>query len=165
MRVLTVVLLAVWITFLGAAEDDPQDRASLRDLDGVRVAVEELPQALSAKGLSRDRLRGSVESKLRQAGIPILNPGEFPVGDPYLDVRITTSKESGGWIGYSLEVGFLQIVFMRRNPAVTFNRAPTWKAALRVRIVRPALLSATIEADLSQQIDQFVKAYWAANSK
>jgi hypothetical protein len=147
------------------AEEDTRDRQSLRDLDGIRVAVEELPPALAAQGVSKDRLHKAVESQLRRAGITVLNAGEFPVGDPYLDVRITASKESGGFIAYSIEVSFVQIVFLRRNPAATFNRAQTWKAPGAVDLVRPARLPATIEENLSHQIGQFVQAYLSANPK
>ena len=148
-----------------AYEDDTRDRQSLRDLDGVRVAVEELPAKLAAKGVSRDRLHKAVESQLRRAGITVLNAGEFPVGDPYLDVRITASKESGEFIAYSIEISFVQIVFLRRNPAATFNRAQTWKALGAVDLVRPARLSESIGGNLSRQIDQFIQAYLSANPK
>jgi hypothetical protein len=147
-----------------ASEEDSRDRQSLRDLDGVRVAVEELPPAL-AKGVSRDHLRKAVESQLRRAGITVLNAGEFPVGDPYLDVSITASKESGGFVAYAIEVSFVQIVFLRRNPAATFNRAQTWKAPGAVELARPARLLGSVEENLSRQIDQFIQAYLSANPK
>jgi hypothetical protein len=148
-----------------ASEDDTRDRLSLRDLDGVRVSVEELPAALGAIGVSRNRLHKAVESQLLRAGITVLNAGEFPVGDPYLVIRITASKQSGGFIAYALEVAFVQIVFLRRNPAATFNRAQTWKAPGAVDLVRPARLPASMEENLSRQIDQFVQAYLSANPK
>jgi hypothetical protein len=147
------------------AEDDTRDRQSLRDLEGVRVAVEELPAALRARGVAKDHLHNAIELQLRRAGIPVLNAGEFPVGDPYLDVRITASRETGGFIAYAIEVSFVQIVFLRRNPAATFNRAQTWKAPGAVGLARPARLPAGIEEDLSRQIDQFIQAYLSANPK
>jgi hypothetical protein len=148
-----------------ASDDDTRDRQSLRDLDGVRVSVDELAPALVARGVSREGLRKAVESQLRRTGITVLNAGEFPVGDPYLDVRITASKESGGLLAYAIEVSFVQIVFLRRNPAATFNRAQTWKASAAVELVHPVRLSASIEENLSGQIDQFVQAYLSANPK
>src|SRR5579864_6820303 len=83
---------------------DDRDSESLRDLDGVRVAVEDLPPAIESKGLSKELLRKVVESKLEQAGIRVMNAGEFPVGDPFLDVRVTTTKESARLIGCNVEV-------------------------------------------------------------
>jgi hypothetical protein len=34
----------------------------------------------------------------------------------------------GALAGCNVEIDFVQIVFMRRNPSVTFNRGETWKA-------------------------------------
>jgi len=147
------------------AEDDTRDRQSLQDLDGVRVALEELPPELRARGVARDRLHKAIESQLRRAGIPVLNAGEFPVGDPYLDVRITASRETGGFVAYAIEVSFVQIVFLRRNPAATFNRAETWKATGAVGLARSAQLAASIEEDLARQIDQFIQSYLSVNPK
>ena len=148
---------------LGGA--DERDRESLRDLDGVRIAVEDLSPAVEAKGLSKDLLRKAVQSKLEQAGIQVMNAGEFPVGDPFLDVRVNTSKETSRWIGCNVEVKFLQIVFLRRNPSVTFNRAETWKATGHIEIVPFARLAEYIRQQLSDQVDQFIAAYRSVNPK
>jgi hypothetical protein len=147
------------------AADSPIDRESLRDLDGVRVVVEEPAPVLKAKGLSKDGLQKSVESKLRSAGINVLNSGEFPVGDPFLHVRVTTSKENGGRIAYEVELDFRQTVFLRRNPAVTFNRAQTWKADEHMGLVRSARLAESVQAALLEQLNQFVNAFFSVNPK
>jgi hypothetical protein len=158
------VLAVLSLTSVLAAADE-RDRDSLRDLDGVRVVVEDLSAAVEAKGLSKDLLRKAVESKLEQAGIRVMNAGEFPVGDPFLDVRVTTTKESSRLIGCNVEVKFVQIVFLRRNPSVTFNRAETWKATGHMGIVPPARLAESIRQELSEQVDQFIAAYRSVNPK
>jgi len=157
-------LAVLYLTSVLAAADD-RDRESLRDLDGVRVAVEDLSPAIEAKGLSKELLRKAVESKLEQAGIRVMNAGEFPVGDPFLDVRVTTTKESSRLIGCSVEVKFVQIVFLRRNPSVTFNRAETWKATSHLEIVPAARMAENIRQELSDQMDQFIAAYRSVNPK
>jgi hypothetical protein len=134
-------------------------------LDGVRVAVEDLSPAIEAKGLSKDLLRKAVESKLEQAGIRVMNAGEFPVGDPFLDVRVTATKESSRLVGCNVEVKFVQIVFLRRNPSVTFNRAETWKATGHMEIVPSTRLAESIRQQLSDQVDQFIAAYRSVNPK
>ena len=136
-----------------------QDRESLRDLDGVRVAVEE------ASGIPAGELKTAVESQLRQAGIHVLNAGEFPVGDPYLSVRATASKENGGVIAYNVELSFVQVVFLRRNPAVTFNHGQTWKASVQVALAPAARIGESIRRELSRQVDQFIKDYLSVNPK
>jgi len=142
-----------------------QDRESLRDLDGVRVSMEDLTPTAKAGGLSATRLRQSVEAKLRHAGIKVLTTGDFPVGDPFLRVRVNTTAESHGTIAYTVDVDFVQMVFMRRNPAVTFNRAQTWKARTELGLVDPPQLGAKVTLALSEQIDQFVRDYQLVNPK
>ena len=140
--------------------DTPIERDSLRDLDGVRVVVE-----VSGARLDKDQLQKSVESKLRAAGIKVLNAGDFPVGDPYLRVRVSTAAESGGVAGYNVEVEFAQIVFLRRNPAQTFNSAQTWKAKGQMGLVPAGQVAAKVQQEIAAQVDQFVAAYKTVNPK
>ncbi len=139
---------------------EPQDSESLKDLDGVRVAVEEpLP-----RGLSRDTLKAAVESQLRAGQIKVLGMGEFPTGDPHLRVTISVSAERNGLVAAGVQLDFVQIVFLRRNPQVTFNRAQTWKAEARVAVLPAAQLARGGPRDLSRQVTQFVADYRAVNS-
>jgi hypothetical protein len=140
--------------------DTQIERDSLRDLDGVRVVVESPGGALD-----KDQLQRAVESKVRAAGIKVQNQGDFPVGDPFLRLRVTTTAESNGIVGYNVELEFLQIVFLRRNPALTFNSAQTWKATGQMGLVPAARLVGKIQQELSAQVDQFIAAYRAANPK
>jgi hypothetical protein len=140
--------------------DTQIERDSLRDLDGVRVVVES-PGGV----LDKDQLQKVVESKLRAAGIKVQNPGDFPVGDPFLRLRVTTTAETNGIAGYNVELEFLQIVFLRRNPAQTFNSAQTWKAKGQLGLAAGAQLAAKIQQELSAQMDQFIAAYRSGNPK
>jgi hypothetical protein len=140
--------------------DTQIERDSLRDLDGVRVVVES-----PGGSLDKDQLQKAVESRLRAAGIKVQNPGDFPVGDPFLRARVATTAESNGMVGYSVELEFVQIVFLRRNPALTFNTAQTWKAKGQMGLAPAARLAGMIQQDLAAQVDQFVAAYQASNPK
>jgi hypothetical protein len=140
--------------------DTPIERDSLRDLDGVRVVVES-----PAGGLDKDQLQRAVESKLRAAGIKVQNQGDFPVGDPFLRLRVTTTAESNGIVGYNVELEFVQIVFLRRNPALTFNSAQTWKAKGQMGLAPVNRLAAQIQQNLWAQLDQFIEAYRSGNPK
>ena len=155
-------LAALWTARLVCAADE-RDAESLRDLDGVRVAVEGLSLAVPLKGVSSDELMQAASAKLRQAGVHVFNQGEYPVGDPYLRVQVTTTKEDRGLAGYHVEVDFVQIVFMRRNPSATLNRAETWKARGRMGLVPTARLAEAIQQELSAQLDQFISAYRSVN--
>lgn len=139
--------------------DRVQDRPSLTDLDGVRVAVEEpLP-----RGLARDTIKQAVEMQLRAAGIKVLGLGEFPTGDPHVRVTITASGEREGLIAADVQLDFVQIVFLRRNPQVTFNRAQTWKADAQIVLVSGVQLARDVQRELARQVDQFIEDYRAAN--
>jgi hypothetical protein len=178
-RAFAMVAAALGATLLFSA-DDQTDRASLRTLDGVRVAVEELPAGISpeftkefgSKGLSKDGLRDFVEARLAAAHVPILQRGEYPVGDPFLRVTITatdkatadqTAAESGNAVGYRVDLDFVQIVFLRRDPALTFNRATTWAAKAHLGLTPRGQIAERVKKDLSDEVDQFIAAYKSAN--
>jgi hypothetical protein len=158
-------LAVVFASACLAASDTPIDRESLRDLDSVRVAVEDLPANASANGLSQGKLREAIEGKLRMAGVRVASAAEFPVGDPALHVHLTISQETNGLVAYLVELDFAQIVFLRRNPAVTFNRAQTWAAASQIGLVPPAGLAEGVNRSLSQQVAQFTTAYFSVNPR
>jgi len=158
-------MLAVTLGIGGlSGADQPIDRESLRALDGVRVVVEDLPASAPTE-LNKEALRKSVESKVAAAHIPVLNSGEYPVGDPFLRVKIKMTPESGGLIAYHVELDFAQIVFIRRNPQQTFNRAQTWAADARMGLVARKQLAERVRKDLDAQVDQFIAAYLSVNSK
>ncbi len=156
-------LAALTVTAGLSASDQQLDRESLRSLDGVRVSVEDLPAGAPPQ-LNKDLLRKAVEAKLEAAHITVLNQGEFPVGDPFLRVKIKTTAEAGALTGYHVEVDFVQIVFVRRNPMLTFNRAQTWAADARMGLVAREKLADQIRKDLADEVDQFIAAYKSVNS-
>jgi len=149
-----------WFTFLLVAQNTFDDRLSLKDLDGVRVTVEgSLPRAAAA-----DALRRAVEMQLSSATIRILSLGEFPTGDPHLRVTVSTSPERNALQAASVQVDFVQIVFMRRNPSITFNRAETWKADAQVILAPAADLAREVQREAARQVEQFIRDYKAANA-
>ncbi len=165
--VCTFPIVALVVTFgsgIALAADEPIDRDSLRTLDAVRVAVENVPDN-PPKSLDNDSLLRFVEARLEAAHVPLQQHGEYPVGDPYLRVAIKTTAENHGVVGYHVGVEFVQIVFLRRDPALTFNRARTWAATEHMGLATPAQLTERIRKDLAEEVDQFVAAYKAANPK
>ncbi len=139
--------------------DRAEDRPSLKDLDGVRVAVEGTPP----RGLPGEALKAAVESRLRAASIKVLGMGDFPTGDPHLRVTLSVSPERNGLAAAGVQLDFVQIVFLRRNPQVTFNRAQTWKADADIVVAPVAQLAREVERELSRQVDQFIGDYRAVN--
>lgn len=139
------------------------DRQSLRDLDGVRVSIEPLTAEAGRRGLDGDQLRRAAEDRLRAARITVLGTGDFPVGDPFLRIRVDVSAESHGVVACAVAVDFVQMVFMRRNPAVTFNRAQTWAAPATVELVEPVGVQAAVTTALDRALARFVSDYRAVN--
>ncbi len=136
------------------------DRASLADLDGVRVVVDDpIP-----RDLSRELMTEAIKSQLREAGIRVLGLGDFPTGDPHMRITVSASTSSSNLAGLFVQVDFVQIVFLRRNPQVTFNRAQTWKAQTQVLLVPSAQLARTVSTEITRQVEQFVAAYRVANA-
>jgi hypothetical protein len=161
---LRAAILAALLTVAGLRASDEQiDRESLRALDGVRVAIED-PPASAPRDLNKDALRRFVESRLAAAHVPLLGPGEYPTGDPFLRVTIKTTPESGGVVGYHVALEFAQIVFVRRNPMLTFNRAQTWAANAHMGLAARGQLVERVQKDLADEVDQFIAAYKSVNS-
>jgi hypothetical protein len=136
-----------------------EDRESLRDLDSVRVAVESSP----TPQLPGEVLRARIEAQVRAAGIRIQGMGEFPTGDPHLRLVVSVSPPRDGLVACDVQLDFVQIVFLRRNPAVTFNRAQTWKADAAIVLAPEPRLADALQSELSRQVDQFIADYRAVN--
>ncbi len=162
MGTFALAALLVWLPARLHASDDPVDRESLRALDGVRVAINDVP-ANAPKELTEDALIHFVEARLEAAHVPLQRHGEFPVGDPFLRVTIQTTPETNGLVAYHIDVEFMQLGFIRRNPTLTFNRAQTWSTKARMGLAPRAELLTQIHKDLTEQIDQFSAAYKSVN--
>ena len=156
-------VIAAGLSF--AASDTPLDRQSLRDLDGVRVTVDDLPGAAVEFGITQDQIRKQIEDGLRAARIPVLNSGEFPVGDPALRLHLAIATEAKGVTGFTIEMDFVQIVFMRRNPGITFNRAQTWSAGSEMALTSRARMREDVRRAIAAQLEKFVVAYRSVNPK
>ena len=144
-------------------QQELDDRNSLTNLDGIRVEVDALPSAVTTQGLSAEGVQAEVESQLRRAGVNVLRMGVFRTGDPLLQVIVRVSEGRSRMVASDVEVNFLQIVFMRRNPAVTFNRARTWTANARVTVGPVAELTDRVRRELTRQVEQFIDDYRLVN--
>ena len=144
-------------------QQELDDRNSLTNLDGIRVEVDVLPSAITVQGLSTEAVHAEVESQLRRADVNVLRMGVFCTGDPHLQVIVRVSEGRSGMVSSHVEVNFLQIVFMRRNPAVTFNRARTWTANATISLGPVAELTDRVRRELTRQVEQFIDDYRLAN--
>ena len=113
-------------------------------------------------GLTKSLLKKEVESRLRQADIPVLTADEafnMP-GKPYLYLNLTTHNTGIELYSYSIRIEFNQDVCMIRDPSIR-SSATTWIANM-VGIVGARNLRAVTE-DVTQLTDKFIHDYLAAN--
>jgi len=141
---------------------EPQD--TLRGLKGVMVFIEDIDTDVETHGLTKGLLKRKVESRLRQADIPVLTRDEaFDIpGKPYLYLSLTTHNTGIELYSYSIQIEFNQDVCMVRDPSVRAS-ATTWVANV-VGIVGAANLPAVTE-DVIKLTDEFIHDYLAANQK
>ena len=139
---------------------EPQD--TLRGLKGIMVFVEDIDSDVENHGLTKVLLKRRVESRLRQADIPVLTRDEafnMP-GKPYLYLSLTTHNTGIDLYSYSIRIEFNQDVCIIREPSIRAS-ATTWSSNV-VGIVGAANLPAVTE-DVIVLTDKFIRDYLAAN--
>ena len=165
MRVGVAVLACALLAVMPVSADDERQRQTLIGLRGVSVVVEDLNPDTERDGLSGSTLQADVEQRLRQAGISVMTEaqaGRSP-GAPHLYLKLDALKHTAGFYAYHLQLGLRQRVTLDRSPRVT-RFAMTWSAPDLLGTVAWANLP-SIRADVKERVDQFIKAYFAANPK
>jgi hypothetical protein len=139
-----------------------EPRDTLRGLKGVMVFIEDIDIDVENHGLTKSHLKKEVESRLREAYIPVLTANEaFSMpGKPYLYLHLTTHNTGIELYSYSIRIEFNQDVCMIRDPSIR-SSATTWIANI-VGIVGARNLRAVTE-DVTELTDKFIHDYLAAN--
>ena len=145
-----------------APSAEPRD--TLCELKGVMVFVEDIDSDVEEHGLTKSLLKKEVESRLRQADIPVLTVREAfnTPGKPYLYLNLTTHNTGVDLYSYSVRIEFNQDVFLMREPSIKTS-ATTWNANV-VGIVGARNLPAVTE-DVTELANKFIHDYLAANQK
>lgn len=139
---------------------EPKD--TLCGLKGVMVFIEDIDSDVENHGLTKNLLKKEVESRLKQADIPVLTVDEafnMP-GKPYLYLNLTTHNTGIELYSYSIRIELNQDVSMIRDPSIKAS-ATTWIANV-VGIVGAQNFPAVTE-DVTQLTDKFIHDYLAAN--
>jgi hypothetical protein len=140
------------------ATDSSMDRSTLRGLKAINVVVDPLSTDMERLGISRDGLRDSIERKLRDAGIPVsYDAGEF------LGLNISAARMRRGPQALLLNLGVYQVVVLNRDKT-TKTVAETWGSQTVMAVASKAMDRAVSEG-VGEMVDQFVKAYTAANPR
>lgn len=159
------VLTALLVTgFVGVAssQDEPQTRASLVGLEGVRVYVEELKPEIEAEGLTSGSLEQDAREELKAGGVPLLSEGIQGSGEPYLYVYLHVFRlptQTRRYLFY-IRVELNQQVALQRDPRIV-GPAVTWSDGG----VGLDFSLENIRGIVRQQVRKFARAYSMANPK
>lgn len=150
------------IALLAAAQSPDEERASLKDLDGVMVLVERLHPDANHIELTREDLEREILYRFKRAGIPALTPAERQANDrqPYLyvncnilyvpDIQLTS---------FSIDVELHQNATLkdgREMPVLTWGRS-------YLGVQHRDRAAAAIRSRLGEFIEHFISDYTAVN--
>ena len=144
----------------------PEQRESLRGLQGVEVVIEDIKSDAQVDGLSQDALRAAVELILRSRGIRVLTQSErsgLP-SKPYLYVHVDTDKTSSGQYSFNARVELHQAVSLVHRPQHIMP-APTWSTPGTFRTVGQQNMRMWIINSIEPLVREFVDDFRAINPR
>ena len=153
--------LGIALSLLAAqawGQDSLAQRATLRGVGIVEVVVEVMDPAAERDGLARSQLQTDVESRLRQAGIPV---GPTLTGHLYVNVD-TVKSGDGQTYAYNILIQYMQQVVLARDPKAPMF-ATTWETGGVGMIGTPRLRE--VRRDVAIYLDQFISAYHEQNAR
>jgi hypothetical protein len=144
---------------------EPYQRSSLRGLPGVRVLLTDLNPDAERDGLVKGEIQTDVESRLRKAGIRVLTEEEWRnmPRAPLLYVRVDALKGSDRAYAFYINVDLYQRVSIEQTSNISVLAA-TWSTG-SIGITEPTKLKGFVIGSLRNEVDEFIKAYLAENSK
>lgn len=136
--------------------------SSMAGIRGVTVMIEgSLEKELEQQGLTKDVLRGLVESQLQEAGLTLLTDREFleTKERPLLGIMVYTLKHGEGYL-FSVTAQLYQYVYLIKKGQDTTYPAATWSSAGAIGIVYdPEDLRSLVK----EEVDAFIRTYRSAN--
>ncbi len=165
-RTLVPCLVAVgWTATAGAQTTTTTDTLSFHRLPGVYVVVEPLDPEIETHGLHADTLRVLIESKLLDAGVPLMDEDQWQVtiGNPLAYLDLSLVRFSQHLYLYRVQLELRQLTVLARDSTIPVF-TPTWKSPQTLGIVQSNRLH-TIREHVSRATDHFVNAYLAANRR
>lgn len=150
-----------------------EDEVALRVLGGLRkvfLNVAPINPKIVERGLTSERLKADIEQQLQDAGIEMVDEEEFgrlrrsqnyPLCRLELFTQIFEIKDKDVII-FNIYLQVQQAAFLARNPGIKIN-APTWQKGELSYSYGTSVDS--IPKSVRNLVDQFIKAYLAANKK
>jgi len=166
-RIVSIVCVGVWTALAPFASSSwafgtELSTSSMSGIRGVTVMIEgSLEKELEQQGLTKDALRGLVESQLQDAGIALLTDLEFlEIKErPMLEIMVYTLKHGEGYL-LSVTAQLFQHVYLIKKGQDTTYPAATWSSPGVIGIVYdPGDLRSLVK----EEVDGFIRAYRSAN--
>ena len=147
-----------------AIGDDQYSRPSLKGLRKLAVVVQigkPVSDDFEKVGLTEERIRTSIELKLREAKIDVVYRENLFSDTPILHVEVNGSIKDGKTFSFLLEVELWQKSFLKRDPKIEVVAA-TWSMG-----AFGSGLASHIAKDMigliNEMMDAFTKAYSSEN--
>lgn len=174
MRKIAVSFLALGFFFVSRPflVDAAENRIPFHGLGAIGVFVEEIDPEAVKDGLSKEKIKTDVESRLREAGIkvvPVEKCLNLPTS-PYLNIVINTVKfVSGLEYVYGTSVQLKQVVSLDRGKEVKPRKAllwaTTWEKNEGVEITWVKDLAENVREHIDNKVDIFIRDYLVENPK
>jgi hypothetical protein len=164
--VMTILMALTGLDLSLADAATPEQRESLRGLQGVEVVIEDIKSDAQGDGLSQEALRAAVELILRSRGIRVLIPSERSAtpSKPYLYVHVGTDKNSSGQYAFNVRVELHQAVSLVQRPQHILL-APTWSTPDKFRTVGQQTMRMWIINSIEPLVREFVADFRAVNPR
>ena len=140
-------------------------RATLLDLDSVKVVIQGLTTDAGAAGISERTLRTKVELALRQAGIRVVKDSQRDYF--FLDVAIMDVKVGERIVGYAYNVHYS----LSRSTYILDGSLPSaalfavvWNSD-QLAMTSMTGVSSTIYETVQDQLEEFLNDYLTANPR
>jgi hypothetical protein len=148
-----------------AIGDDPYSRPSLKGLRKLAVVVQigkPVSDDFEKAGLTEERIRTSIELKLREARMDVIYRENMAPDTPILHVEVNGSRRNSKTFSFLIEVELWQKSFLKRDPKIEVIAA-TWSAGV-FGLGSASRIADDIMGWINSTMDTFVKAYLSVNS-
>jgi hypothetical protein len=146
------------------ADDQKNDRATLRGIASVVVLVGNFGSDTKSDGLTEDQVQTDTELRLRKAGVKVLTLSDV-VGNRAFILLIKSTfvkPKSSELYAVNCSVSLVQYVIVSANGVGT--TASTWSDAVLLT-VGSSKMSMAVRETIGDLVDEFVNAYLSVNPK
>lgn len=149
----------------GRSEAQGRSPDALTGVRSVTVLLERTSPSTLAAGVDTAVLRSRAEAAVLRAGLTVVPPSarDSASGVLYLNVFSATNAQRD-WHAAHVEVELMQPVTIDRKPDARLY-ATTWQAPVRLRVVRTSELRTEVENVVGAMLDEFTRAWTAANGR